>query len=183
MRLSWFGVIAAIIILGIFLGLVIPALFPKRTDVGFHCQNNLKELAHIAILYADTSGEDALPFGKGDRPMAHQSLQMLADFLVDLKPELFTCPEWGGDHPERDAAGKIILTENNCSYAWTARRLARQDLQGGVFPMASDKFIRSEKRPSGHQLGMNVVYTDGHVEFILEKDLGGPDGLPRGLTR
>ena len=35
----------------------------------------------------------------------------------------------------------------------------------------------------GHIMGMNVIYTDGRVEFVRKEQLTGGKGLPDGLVR
>jgi len=85
-----------------------------------------------------------------------------------------------------DEGGRFVLSEATSSYAWTTRPV-KEGMAGDPRPLASDKYVEgfedSDGKHSGHRGGMNVLYTDGSVRFVAEKDLDPKTGLPPGLTR
>jgi prepilin-type processing-associated H-X9-DG protein len=85
-----------------------------------------------------------------------------------------------------DEDGRFVLSESTSSYAWTAVSIEAVTT-GAPRPLASDKYVEgfedADGRHSGHKGGMHVLYTDGSVRFVAEKDLDPKTGLPPGLTR
>ncbi len=158
------------------------------------CAGRLKHIGHLASMYAENSGSDYFPFGEGDHPRAHDSINKMVRFFKTAKkvdPGAFICPEWseGQAAPIDPNSNTYQLESSNTSYAWTSSRLSLND--AGV-PLSSDKyiiddFVKSEnkKATSGHQGGMMVLYSDLSVRWMLIEDIkeADNDGLPEGLTR
>ena len=94
------------------------------------------------------------------------------------------CPESEAAVVEIGPDGKFSLGPNSLSYAWTTVVLKPGDPRR---PLASDKYVDgftdAEGVHSGHEGGMNVLYTDGSIRWVDEKDLPPDTMLPEGLTR
>ncbi|MBI4586199.1 MAG: type II secretion system protein [Planctomycetes bacterium] len=172
--------LVVIAIISILAGFLIPTLIQSRKEADkVDCRNKLKQIAQLAMLYADQSGTRFFPYGAGKNPPAHESLNALVEQFRDLKPELFTCRTWRGGTAKPDQDGKYQLSEDTCSYTWTKRKLSPADASQ---LLSSDKYVQTEEQPNGHRGGCNVVYTDTAVQWVPEKDLG-EDGLPDNLVR
>jgi prepilin-type N-terminal cleavage/methylation domain-containing protein len=174
--------LVVIAIISIIAGFLIPTLLRSRSEADkIDCQNKLKELAKLAMLYAD-SGKRFFPFGKGSNPQAHESLNELVAFNESkIKPEIFICRTWRGVAAAKEDDGKYLLTEETCAYTWPGVRLTPTD----EVQLSSDKYIKSETQLNGHEGGMNVVSTDSSVTFVFSADIpgDGEDKLPKGLVR
>lgn len=173
--------LVVIAIISVIAGFLIPTLLKSRAEADkVACANNLRELAKMGMLYAD-GGNRFFPHTRGGKT-AHEHLNSLVEFFAAgtsrLKPAIFICRSWRGEPAELDEDGKFLLDEESCAYTWPNQRLAPTD----AAPLSSDKFTKSEDQLSGHELGMNVVYTDSSIEWMQAKDLN-EDGLPKGLSR
>ena len=151
------------------------------------CQINLKQLYSFSVLYSDKKGRGFHPIAPGETPRAHESLQLLADFLPDIDPRLFTCPHGNAVPAQRDSkSGEVMLAASNVDYAWAATPVSNQ---APVTVLCSDKHADGHVDSSGvthggHQGGFHVLWSDGSVSFIVETDpMIGEDKLPRGLAR
>jgi prepilin-type processing-associated H-X9-DG protein len=149
------------------------------------CANNLKQIHAHAVAYANKSGTGRFPAAAGKSPRAHESLnELIALDREGFLPRMFICPTSDATAVVHDADGRFVLSEATSSYAWTAEAL---DANGPPRPLAADKYVEGFEdtggRHSGHKGGMNVLYTDGSVRFLTEKDLDPVTGLPPGLTR
>jgi prepilin-type processing-associated H-X9-DG protein len=120
------------------------------------CMNNLRQLFMASMQYSDKSGTRAHP-NSPEGSLA--SLQILADSDPEsLPPQLFVCPE-STEMPGALVDGKLRLTEETCSYEmvpWKVRNTAM-----GI--------LLYDKSPC-HAGGRNVVFSDGHVEYLKEAD-------------
>ena len=153
----------------------------KTRALGGRChERDLQQISRLAILYADSGSNRFFPIASGENPTAHESLNVLVAAFPDLEPRLFMCRSYRGAVAERDGDGRFVLDETNCSYAWTKERLSPTDRNR---PLASCKHVRAGDQRSGHRGGMNVVYTDGRVEFVSSSKLDSETGLPEGLVR
>lgn len=148
------------------------------------CAGNLREMAKLAMIYADSSGKGLFPFGEGESPSAHESLNVMVRFFGSarkLNPKLFICPEWrDGEAAEIDEEEKYELDESSLSYTWTDKKLSPTD---AGFLLSSDKYIKEGQGLNGHEKGMQTVGTDTSITWVLDVDVDGEDGIPKGLTR
>ena len=151
------------------------------------CTINLKQLYSMAMLYSDKVGNRAYPIAPGNDPRAHESLQLLVNFMPNLDPKLFTCPDGDGVPSERDPkSGEVVLAASNVDYAWTATPVSNQT-PGAV--LCSDKYAHGHVDANGvvhggHNGGFNVLRSDGSVSFVVESDpMITEDKLPKGLVR
>jgi prepilin-type N-terminal cleavage/methylation domain-containing protein/prepilin-type processing-associated H-X9-DG protein len=166
-------------------GLVIPSIIAAREKANVaKCASNLRQIHALALMYSDKSGSGCFPFGKGKTPRAHESLNELLTLDAEsLDPELFVCTGIPGTKAVPDEKGRYLLSESDCGFAFIARRTKNTSVK----PLASCKYFEgyedSDGIHEGHKGGMNVLYTDGSVRFVLKSDLDPETGLPAGLTR
>lgn len=175
--------LVVIAIISIIAGFLVPTLLRGRGEAyKVQCGNNLRELAKSAMIYADSSGKRFFPYGKTSNASAHESLNEMVKFYGSAKklsPKLFVCPEWRGE-PSAVEDDKYELSEESLSYTWANQKLSPTD---AGYPLSSDKHVKKENQLNGHDGGMNVVYTDASIAWVLEKDIDGEDGIPKGLVR
>jgi prepilin-type N-terminal cleavage/methylation domain-containing protein len=177
--------LVVISIISVISGLVVPALMRARERANIlECCNNLQQIYPFALEYSEKARSRAFPLGSGRRPRAHESLNELLAFEPEaLKPSLFVCPSSSAGEAQPDAEGRFLLDEETCSYAWTAAPLKSTAYYK---PVASDKYVRGYEDTNGSHdghRGMNVLLTDGSVEFLLPTSLPPDTMLPAGLTR
>ena len=173
--------LVVIAIISIIAGFLIPTLIQSRGEADkVACQNNLRELARMGMLYADHGSNRFFPFarGGGGTPEAHESLNILAEHFDNVDPGLFICRTWRGEAAEKDSDDKFVLDADSCAYTWPSQRLAPTDSR----PLSCDKYIKSEDQLSGHLKGLNVVDTGNRVQFLTTENLD-DDELPKGLVR
>lgn len=176
--------LVVIAIISIIAGFLVPTLLRGRGEAyKVQCANNLREIAKSAMIYADSSGKRFFPFAKGGNPRAHESLNIMVKFYGSAKklmPKLFICPEWRGEPAEIDEEEKYELDELSLSYTWTDKKLSPTD---AGFLLSSDKRIKGDQELNGHEKGMQTVDTGSSITWVLEEDVDGEDGIPKGLTR
>ena len=93
------------------------------------CVNNLKVLYNHAIEYSDKSGTRVFPFSpKGSLDALRLMIDWDWDADREMKPEMFVCPK-GSDQKPRVENGKVVLTNDTCSYEivpWRVRNTAME---------------------------------------------------------
>ena len=176
--------LVVIAIISIIAGFLVPTLLRGRGEAyKVQCANNLREIAKSAMIYADSSGKRFFPFPKGGNPRAHESLNIMVTFYGSAKklnPKLFVCPEWRGEPAEVDEEEMYQLDESSLAYTWTDKKLSPTD---AGFLLSSDKRVKGAQELNGHEKGMQTVGTDSSITWVLEEDVDGEDGIPKGLTR
>jgi prepilin-type N-terminal cleavage/methylation domain-containing protein/prepilin-type processing-associated H-X9-DG protein len=180
--------LVVIAIISIIAGFLVPVLLKGRGEAYVvQCGSQLKQIYGYALTYSDKSGSRAFPIASTKNPPAHDSLNVLIEFDPEgLQPRIFTCPEGEATAAEADpSTNKYVLDENNLSYTWVAKRVKNTALNTAL---SSDKFIQGYEdaggNHQGHKRGMNVLMTDGSVNFVTENDKTLEDTkLPKGLTR
>jgi prepilin-type N-terminal cleavage/methylation domain-containing protein/prepilin-type processing-associated H-X9-DG protein len=178
--------LVVIAIISVISGLVVPAVIEARKKAAIiQCANNLKQIYAYALAHSERRGRGAFPIGSGKAPLAHESLGELLRYESGrLAPEVFVCEASDAVKPDSAAGGDLTLDAESCPFAWTGRRLKNTaDRQ----PLASDKYVDGyvdeDGSHSGHTGGMNVLYTDGSVVFVMTEELDPETMLPPGLTR
>ncbi len=188
------AVLGILSVIGLGMMIYFDSVTRKNSNQKVQCAGNLKHIGNLASMYAENLGSDYFPFGEGDHPPAHDSLNPMVRFYKTAKkinPALFICPKWSeGEKASVDPKTHTYqLTSRTNSYAWTASKLSVTDAGQAL---ASDKFIKDDyvesdkkKAMSGHRMGMNVLYTDMSVQWMLIEQIkeADNDGLPKGLTR
>jgi len=178
--------LVVIAIISIIAGFLVPTLLAGiREARKAECSHNLRQVGTFAMTYSGKSGTGCFPFAGAEPSRAHESLnELLALYTEELDPELFKCSESPETFPaERDEDGSYVLGEENLSYAWVERRTKPTVRR----PLASDRYVDGFEDEDGvhdgHRGGMNVLWTDGSVRFVLTADLDPETMLPPGLTQ
>ena len=178
--------LVVIAIISIISSLVVPSLLGGRERAQqIQCANNLKQIYAYAVAYSDKSGTGRFPAAAGKSPQAHESLNELIAFDREgLSSRIFICQASESVAQTIAEGEKLSLSAESSSYTWTGVPMKNTTLEK---PLASDKYVQgfedADGRHAGHRGGMNVLYTDGSVRFVLEKDLDPETGLPPGLKR
>ena len=150
------------------------------------CQSHLKQVYTYSVLYSNKVGGGLYPLAPGNAPRAHESFQILVDFMPDIDPKLFTCPAGDAVPALRDSkSDKLVLTSENVDYAWTAKPVSNQS---PAAVLCSDKYADGHADAggihSGHKGNLNVLRSDGSVSFVVVSDaMITEDKLPKGLVR
>lgn len=138
------------------------------------CASNLRQIGQGIALYANDH--------HGNYPDDFRPL-----FLeCDVNTEVFTCPSSNDDRAVGNTKEEIannILTKGHCSYIYFGKGLKE--------PVDPDKIIAIEHLPNHEVEGMNVLYADGHVDWLdqpeadqlmqklgFKRDQGKPDWQP-----
>lgn len=153
-RNAFITTILAIAAAAFFVSIFLPSLIvPSRNGSGTHprvkCAANLKSIGQAMLLYANDNN--------GKYPNSFSELisceEMTSDVLV--------CPQCS-DTPARGATTQQVLQNfgqpGHLSYVYTAR---------GLTSAAPPDAVLAYERPTNHTGGMNVLFGDSHVDFIL----------------
>ncbi len=132
------------------------------------CVSGLRSLGMLALVYANDH-KGWLPVAKGGNPRAHQSLQLLVEHFKEAgDPSLYICPGSKQVPAECDDTGEkhFVLTEENVSYAWRAKRLNTGASSARTL-LACDKSLDNHNGD-----GVHVLYCDGSVRWMTKEELG-----------
>jgi prepilin-type processing-associated H-X9-DG protein len=114
----------------------------------------MKQIGLGAIMYADSNG--------GRFP---DDLDTLMD-SQDLSPAVLMCPDSSGDVPVEPTTREVVSTmrkSNLISYTYLGKGLTIQ---------ASADTVLLYERLGSHGDGMNVLFADGHVEYLEANEAG-----------
>lgn len=143
----WLAILAAVLILG---SAALPWINRAREGGGrVRCPSNLRQIGLAMKLYADAHA--------GHYP------DSFAEILLteDVTPEVFVCPNSSGSHstaPTTREAAADLSNPEHCSYIYAAKGLTTDA------PLAT--VLAYEPLANHREEGMNVLFGDGHVEFI-----------------
>ena len=177
--------ICAVVLLGQFF--MRPLGHPRGPVWKGRCKNNLKCLGTAMNIYLTKFGDDSYFAEPADAFRGDEFVVALFWRNVVSEPKLFRCPATSDTGPV-DASGDPVLVpltwnragslaDEQCSYAGRCKGLTgmyahrntphsfTEAIMGGASAMACDK-------ARNHSDGVNVVYSDSHVEFIPD---AGPD--------
>jgi len=177
--------LVVIAIISIIAGLVIPAVSMAREKANIlHCTNNLQQIYAFALGYSEKDGVGSFPLGAGKSPRAHESLnELIASEPEGLTADLFVCRSSDATEAKPDIDGKLVLADENLSYAWLSRKLKNSAVNKII---ASDKYVGGYEDEAGSHFGhkgVNALYTDGSVKFLKPSQLPPDTLLPEGLER
>jgi len=162
----WTRVAVAIVLVAIILAAAWFGFRPALVG-GLHeehelaCQENLRKIGMALQVYAS---EHYGEFPEGRR--MEDVFARLAPLTDDkgerlVTEETFLCPAAAADRGEWKRAGEI--TDESSSYVWTPELTATAP---------ADIMVFYEKSPNHHGGGRNVLYVDGRVEWVTEKEFG-----------
>jgi hypothetical protein len=173
------------------MSLFFPALMNSRFSARLtYCQGNLRELGISLAQFSDTTQQRFLPAvpESGNRAFAGFYAPTLKDSGFLTESRYVICPEAA---PARDAGSfripstveidtasgdQILLLQREAggSYAYTlghmfgGRHVTPRNLQRAYFALMADAPSLEFGRFAIHGKGLNILYEDGHIEFVVD---------------
>lgn len=138
------SILSSVLTLGLMVSILLPSLSRAREQANrVKCASNLRQIGMAATLYAQDYLSAGGPFGPDfDALVSTQS----------IAKNVFECPSDGGK-------GTGGLTGSPCSYVWVGANLTTT--------RSNPTSVLAYEPLSNHGGdGMNVLFADGHVEFI-----------------
>ncbi len=190
--------LVVIAIIGILAGILLPVLSRARESARkTQCMSSLKQVGMGLMMYANENGEQF----PSTSSSAMQSLSLLyPDYVSDSRT--FNCASdttvtnATQNEGSSDMANGTAFNANDCSYGYdythtqandadVARAAERPSTDGSQAnvdqnsPNHGGTYSSSGSDTAGR--GQNVVYVDGHVEFVISKNAGwyASDGTTR----
>jgi prepilin-type processing-associated H-X9-DG protein len=140
------GIISIVVWTVLTISAVPAAIHARRQALRVQCMSQMRQIGIAAIIYAQTN--------KGFLP---PTLDELAKAKI-IPPALFTCPACAGD-PAKPAASSGAYGTYNYGYLGAGRKIS-------AIRRASDEPLLFEPMTNHTDPGINVLFCDGHVEFI-----------------
>ncbi|MFQ5685965.1 MAG: type II secretion system protein [Candidatus Scalindua sp.] len=189
--------LVVIAIIGILAGILLPVLSRARESARkTQCMSNVKQIGMGLIMYANENNE-SFPSSTAN---AMLSLNLLyPDYVSD--PRTFNCPSdtFVTDVTNAGIAAATAFTKNQCSYGYDYSHNQADDADvalaadrptnaaGATTPTANTNSPNhggsTDTVANGDTAGrgQNVVYVDGHVEFVISSLAGwyAADGTTR----
>lgn len=189
--------LVVIAIIGILAGILLPVLSRARESArSTQCASNVKQIGMGLIMYANENGEQ---FPTDTTGSAMTSLNLLYPNYVS-DPRTFNCPSdtFVTSASNAGIAAATAFTKNQCSYGYDRAHTQADDAD---VALASDRptndaaSVPTSANSPNHGgtvnaagtadvagRGQNVVFVDGHVEFVTSKNAGWYDstGLASG---
>jgi prepilin-type N-terminal cleavage/methylation domain-containing protein len=164
--------LVVIAIIGILAAMLLPALNQAR-ERGRRaaCSSNLNQVAKAFTMYSDpreTGGFEVLPWdGDASGSTLYQSMTLLTNNHILTTGRIFTCPST----QQRPEANMELWTAANTAY-WYFPKVKWQDIaadspvmvDGGLVGYAKND-AWSETTGNHKNVGGNVLFNDGHIEF------------------
>jgi prepilin-type N-terminal cleavage/methylation domain-containing protein/prepilin-type processing-associated H-X9-DG protein len=167
--------LVVIAIIGILAGILLPVLSRARESARkTQCMSNIKQIGMGLIMYANENSE-SFPSSTAGSNTAMASLNMLYDTYVSDN-KVFNCPSdttvtaaTNATMSVSTSGGSEAFDQNECSYGYDRLHTQADD---------ADVAIAADRPPPGtppsatassenhNARGQNVVYVDGHVEFV-----------------
>lgn len=142
--------IALTLMYALMMSIMLPSLGRARETANrAKCSSNMRQIGQAMLLYANEN--------RGVYPDALPILLL----TQDITPEVFCCPSSNdtpapGTTPQAQAAK--LLTGPHCSYVYTGN---------GLTSASTAEQVLLYEPPGNHNGdGMNVLFGDGHVDFI-----------------
>jgi prepilin-type N-terminal cleavage/methylation domain len=176
--------LVVIAIIGILAGILLPVLSRARESARkTQCASNVKQIGMGLIMYANENNE-LFPSSTA-APLAMTSLNLLwPDYVSD--PRIFNCPSDTSVTATTNATVAVAtaFTKNNCSYGYDYTHTQANDADvalaadrptnaaGATTPTAANNSpnhggsVGTVAGGDSAGRGQNVVYVDGHVEFV-----------------
>jgi prepilin-type N-terminal cleavage/methylation domain-containing protein/prepilin-type processing-associated H-X9-DG protein len=163
--------LVVIAIIGILAGILLPVLSRARESARkTQCMSNIKQIGMGLIMYANENSE-AFPSSTASNP-AMASLNLLFDTYVSDN-KVFNCPSDTTVTAATNAGmsvstGTESFDSDESSYGYDRTHTMADDADVALAadrPPASPDATTSTANHNAR--GQNVVYVDGHVEFVL----------------
>lgn len=162
-------IVAIVVLIVVVVAVCMPRPRSYDTPTRVWCASNLKQIGQAILLYANEN--------KGATPDSFS----VALQTQDLVPDVFVCRSTS---TEKAANNDSFLAEpdKHCDYIYVGDRL----------PMPNDHVpewavIAFDRERNHHGDGVNVLFGDGHVEFLLFSGHGKPtpwwDGVQAQIAR
>jgi prepilin-type N-terminal cleavage/methylation domain-containing protein/prepilin-type processing-associated H-X9-DG protein len=158
--------LVVIAIIGILAGILLPVLSRARESARkTQCMSNVKQIGMGLIMYANENSE-AFPSDTAAGAMA--SLTLLYDtYISDNK--VFNCPSDTLVSAASNASMSVgtAFTSTQCSYGYDRSHTQADDADVALAadrPPGTPSATANSANHNGR--GQNVVYIDGHVEFV-----------------
>jgi len=164
--------LVVIAIIGILAGILLPVLSRARESARkTQCMSNVKQIGMGLIMYANENSE-TFPSSTASNP-AMASLNMLYDtYISDNK--VFNCPSDTSVTAATNAGmsvytsgGSQAFTQTQSSYGYDRSHTQADDADVALAadrPPATPSATASTANHNSR--GQNIVYVDGHVEFV-----------------
>ena len=164
--------LVVIAIIGILAGILLPVLSRARESARkTQCMSNVKQIGMGLIMYANENSE-TIPSSTASNP-AMASLNMLYDtYISDNK--VFNCPSDTSVTAATNAGmsvytsgGSQAFTQTQSSYGYDRSHTQADDADVALAadrPPATPSATASTANHNSR--GQNIVYVDGHVEFV-----------------
>ncbi len=122
------------------------------------CPSNLKNIGLACLTYANNYG--------GNFPNRIEDLIL----IEELKPDKFVCPS-SRDSPATGTPAEqaaAISAGGHCSYVYVGKgfTLTMCDPGGFAAGRSMSAVVLAHENPANHKVGMNVLFVDGHVQFV-----------------
>jgi prepilin-type N-terminal cleavage/methylation domain-containing protein/prepilin-type processing-associated H-X9-DG protein len=205
MRISKFNrgftlieLLVVIAIIGILAGILLPVLSRARESARkTQCASNVKQVGMGLIMYANENNE-SFP---STTASAMQSLSLLyPDYVSDSRT--FNCPSdtfvtnATQNETSTDMANNVAFNANDCSYGYDYTHTQADDADVALAadrPSTTSGTTNVDQNSPNHSgtynsgsddsagRGQNIVYVDGHVEFVISQNAGwyASDGTTR----
>jgi len=165
--------LVVIAIIGILAGILLPVLSRARESARkTQCMSNVKQIGMGLIMYANENSE-TFPSSTASNP-SMASLNMLYDtYISDNK--VFNCPSDTSVTAATNAGmsvytsgGSQAFTQTQSSYGYDRSHTQADDADVALLadrpPAGTPDSTTSSANHNGR--GQNIVYVDGHVEFV-----------------
>ena len=145
------SLVGGLIIIPLQLSVLLPALNRAREQANrVKCASNMRQLGQAMLMYANANGNH-FPDKLADLVLADSS----------LSPGVFVCPDDNktppdGTSPQTMAAG--IASGQHTSYIYVGNGLTSSE--------PADTILLYEPLGNHNKEGMNVLYSDGHVDWV-----------------
>ena len=188
--------LVVIAIIGILAGILLPVLSRARESARkTQCASNVKQVGMGLIMYANENNEN-FPSSSAN---AMLSLNLLyPDYVSD--PRTFNCPSDTSVTTATNAgiAAATAFTKSQCSYGYDYAHTQANDADVALAadrPTNNSSNVPTSANSPNHGgtvnaystadvagRGQNIVYVDGHVEFVISQNAGWYDstGLASG---
>jgi prepilin-type processing-associated H-X9-DG protein len=136
------------------LTVVVLAMLPRQSPrlSQSKCGSNLRQIGQGLLLYTNDHG-----------PKYPPTLELLID-SAELHPSVFVCPAVDAQRPAAGATTREIIArfkadpKAHCSYVYVGAMMHAN--------LPSDNVVAYEPLENHSGTGMNVLYNDGHVEWV-----------------